>query len=46
MSRARTAKAGTVKCPHCRRTVNSLSLYATGIGKLCFACLHGRDASA
>lgn len=42
---ARRIKAGTAKCPHCRRTVNSLSLYITGIGQLCYLCLHGKDAT-
>lgn len=35
---------GIETCPHCRRQVNKLALYSTGIGKLCFSCLHGRDA--
>lgn len=48
MTRRRIATApkgpGIAKCPHCHRQVNELSLYPTGIGQLCFSCLHGQDA--
>ena len=41
-TRKSPAKAGTAKCPYCLRQRNTLSIYNTGIGKLCFQCLRGK----
>lgn len=35
-------RSNTAKCPYCRKTVNRLALYATGIGSLCYGCLRVR----